>query len=968
MLKFEKGNIYYGFELQKIQNIKDINSCIYLFYHKKSGSRLIYMLNNDKNRVFFITFKTPPENHKGTAHIMEHSVLCGSKKYPVKDPFNELAKGSLNTYLNALTYADKTVYPIGSTNIYDFENLMNVYLDAVFNTLIYERKEIFLQEGWHYELNEDNTKLKYTGVVYNEMKGAFSDPERILSNVISKSLFKNSAYKYESGGDPEYITDLTYDEFLDFHKKYYHPSNSYIYLYGDMDIEKYLKKIDEEYLSKYNKIDIDNNIECDTFNEENNFSETYSAQSDDEGTYFAYNIVTGKSNDPIHMTAMNILSYILFETEGSTIKRKIIDSGIAEDVESWYDSSTYQTVLSIIGKNCDVTKKDEFKNIINSELERIVKDGIDKDILKSSINVFDFHAREENYGYKPKGLAYGLKILKSWLHGFDNFEIVESRSYIQKIRELSEEGYLESVIKECLINNNHKSMVVLLPEAGKQLKADKEIEQKLQNILNSMSKEDINNIIEENKSLREYQNKIETKEDLETIPVISIDQIAKEAEKINNKLIETKQSKVVFTPYNTNGILYTQIAFDTRSVPTHLISYGGLIASLMGRMGTKKYDFKRLPTEINMYTGDVSLSFDIFSRSDDDYTPTISLNGKVLEENTEKMFEIFEEIIFNTVFENKDDFRNIIKSEKLDMEDKILNSTHIISSIKSLSHFSENSAYNDKTSGMAYYEFLCDIEKRMEYEFDEIVKNIYETYKYIFNKENVIGALETEEKYVDKFINCFDKFTERLSDNTYEKLKPDFDYSINSEAIITNGKVVYDSKAFNYKKLGYEYSGYMSVLKNIINLEYLWNVVRIQGGAYGSSCQILRNGNIYLYSYRDPNVKETLYAFDNIGKFIENFDVDEREMKKYIIGTINSYDRPKSMSERADMSFAAYMCNISNEFRQKEREEILSANIENIVKYKELFNKIIENGSICVIGNELKIKENENIFEKITHM
>lgn len=967
MTNFKINEKYYGFILTAKEYIEDINSDVYLFNHEKSGARLIYVSNDDKNRVFFTTFKTPPENHKGTAHIMEHSVLCGSEKYRVKDPFNELAKGSLNTYLNALTYADKTVYPIGSTNEKDFENLMNVYIDAVFNPLIYERKEIFLQEGWHYEFNEDKTKLKYTGVVYNEMKGAFSDPERILAGTISESLFSNSPYKYESGGDPEYIPQLTYNEFIDFHKKYYHPSNSYIYLYGHMNIEKHLKYIDEEYLSKYEKTSCIPEIKEDNSYIKNNvYSDTYSAQSDDEGSYIAYNIVTGKSDNPLHTLSMDILSYILFETNDSAIKRKLVDSGIAEDIEGWYDSSTYETVLSIVGKNCDLKRKDEFKNIILSELKRISDEGIDRDVIKSSLNVFEFHMREENYGYKPKGLAYGLKAMKVWLHNENPFDGFYRWKYMDKIREESEKGYFENIIKDCLIDNEHSSLVVVSPEIGKQAEIDKKTDEKLDEILSKMSDDEKNQIIKENESLREYQNRTDTKQNLESIPVIEIDEIEKSIEKIDSRIIDTECGVLHFTPYDTNKIVYSQIVFDTRNVPENLIEYAGLLTDIMGKMGTKKYSFRKLPTEINMYTGDVSLSFDIYTRNKEDYTPVVSLNGKAIKDNMSKMFELFDEIVFNTVFDNKDDFKNVIKAEKLNLENKILNNAHMVSSIKALSHFADNSIYKDRTSGIAYYKFLCDIEKRIENDFDNIIENIKETYKHIFNKNNVIAAFETDEKYISEYKENFENFVSKLPDYKFDIVKYDFDKSINSEAFTTGGKIVYDAKATNYKDYGYTYSGDMNVLKTIINLEYLWNVVRVQGGAYGSGCQILKNGNVYCYSYRDPNIKETLDAFDNIGEFISNFNADEREMKKYIIGTINNFDRPKSMAERADISFAAYMCNISDDIRQKERDGILSADIEKIRSYGAMFDKIMKKSSICVIGNESKINENKNIFEKIT--
>ena len=956
----------YGFEVKKSEYIKDIDSNIYLFYHKKTNAKLIFVSNDDKNKVFFTSFKTPPENNKGIAHIMEHSVLCGSKKYKVKEPFNELMKGSLNTYLNAITYSDKTIYPVASTNDKDFENLFKVYIDAVFNPLIYEKKEIFLQEGWRYEFNEDLSKLNYTGIVYNEMKGAFSDHERILSNAISKSLFMTSPYRFESGGIPEDITDLSYEEFLDFHKKYYHPSNSYIYFYGNINIEKYLKYIDEEYLSQYDKIEFNNNILLEKeFIYDNYYEDTYSTQSDDDGTYIAFNFVLCNSNEVLKTNSINILSYILFENEDSIIKRKIVDSGIAEDVESWYDTSTYQTVLTVVGKNCDLNRKKEFKDIILYELNNIVKNGIDKDIIKASLNVVEFHICEENYGYKPKGLVYGLKLMKGLLYGYENFDLLEDKECINKIRNFTKNNYFEKLIEDIILNNKHTSLVVIKPEIGKQLKLDKEIEKKLENILLNMTEYEKNLIIKESKLLTEYQNRKEKNEDLESIPIIELDEIDKNIDKIEGNIVNTKNSILYFTPYNTNNIVYTQMSFNTSCVPKYLINYIGLLSDLMSKMGTKKYSFRKLPNQINMYTGEVSFSFDIYSRTKDNYIPSLTLNAKALFKNVDKLFEIIEEIVFNTIFDSKEEFKNILKVERLNLEDKILNNAHSVSSIKALSHFAENYAYNDNTSGINYYNFLCKIEEELELNFEQIIENIKNTYKYIFNKNNLICALTTQNEYLNDFISYFDKFVSLLPDKNYDKINYDFDCSIKSEAIITSGKVVYDAKAFNYSDLGYKYSGHMNVLRTIINLEYLWTNIRIKGGAYGAGCQISRNGNIYCYSYRDPNLLGTLNIFDNISKFIYELNINDREMRKYIIGTINNYDKPKSALEIAEISFSMYMCNITNELIQKERLEILSTNIDIIKKYCKMFEFIKCNGSICVIGNENKIEENKDIFQKI---
>lgn len=966
-MKLIKGNEYFGFELLDIDEISDINSVGYTFKHIKSGARLMYVKNDDDNKVFFISFKTPPENNCGTAHILEHSVLCGSKKYPVKDPFNELAKGSLNTYLNALTYSDKTMYPIASRNDKDFCNLMDVYLDAVLNPKIFEKKEIFMQEGWHYEMDNKDSLLSIKGVVYNEMKGALSDPDRILSNCISKSLFPSSIYRFESGGDPDYIPELTYEMFLDFYNKYYHTSNSYIYLYGNLDIYDRLKYLDSEYLSNYSDKKINSDISFEKkFSQPSYYEETYPVpieDSVDKGEYIALSSVVGKSTDMEMALAFDILNYILLGSNGSPLKQAITKLGMCEDAEGWFDSSAYEMVYSIVAKKADKNKIQIFKDTVINTLENLVKNGIDSRLIESSLNVWEFLMREEDYGFRPKGLVYGMKMMKGWLHGKNPSECLLIWKHFNRIKEQSLKGYFENIIKDYLINNVHSSFVDISPECGKQSGLDKKNKEKLAQIKNSMTEEEINKIISDTKALNEYQSTAENVEDLKSIPLLSIDEISKKADIINNKEINEFGCPILFTPLNTNNITYTQIIFDTKCVPCNLIPYIGLLSDILGKIDTKKFNYNELPTEINMYTGGIYLYCDAYLTKNG-YEPKLIIKGKSLTKHIDKMFDIFKEIIFNSCFDNYDNLKSIVKEVKLRNENLINNNGHVTAIRRSLSNLSEETKYKELTGGIDYYLFLCEVEKELSNNYEKVINDIQTVIKIIFNKVKVLGVVAGDEDSLVHFGKAFKEIYDKLNGNIYKNTILNYKQDL-SEAFTTAGKVQYVAKAGNFKDYGYKYSGKMNVLKIIVDLEYLWNKVRVKGGAYGSGCGMFRNGNIYAYSYRDPNIIETLNNFNDIHKLLENFNASERDMTKYILGAVNSIDRPKSNSEKADLSFRRYICNITYDIQQIERNELLGTRLEDIREYSNMFKKVMSIGNICVIGNEYKISESKDIFDSI---
>ena len=968
MIDFQIGKCYYGFCLKERAEINDIHSKGYLFEHIQSGARLFYVKNKDDNKVFFICFKTPPSDDCGTPHILEHSVLCGSKRYQAKDPFNELAKCSLNTYLNALTYADKTMYPIASRNEKDFMNMMDIYLDAVFYPRIYEKKEIFMQEGWHYVLENKNSPLTIKGVVYNEMKGALSDPESILSNTISKSLFPSTMYRFESGGNPENIPDLTYENFLKFHKTYYHPSNSYIYLYGDMEIERQLEWIDREYLSHFEKIQFDLEIPLEKiFSKIVLLEDTFSVNTEEEekrNTFLSYNVRIGKSTNPMLIFAFDVLNYILLETNASPLKKALIDLNIAEEVEGWFDSSSYDMVFSIVAKKSEKKNVNIFKEMIENTLREIVQNGIDKKLIEATLNRWEFYLKEEHFGSRPKGLTYGMKLMKSWLHGESPIKSLCHWEQFETIKSALKTDFFEKLIQNLILQNNNKSIVIVSPEKGKQSKIEYDFSKKMQKQKDNLSEIQIEELIKENTLLQDYQSEEESEEVIKQIPCLKIDEISKNADILPTQHISEKY-RMIFTPLETNGIIYSQLLFDISSVPEGLLSYVGLLASVMGKLDTRQYTFEQLPLEINFYTGGIGLSNDIYSVSKETCNCFITINGKVLEKNILKFFDIIKSILFETDFTKKENLKKIIKSEKVRLESYLQNAPHLVGVVRSMSHIAIGSKIKEEVSGIAFYHFLVKIEKEAEYNIDEIISKLQETYSYVFTKQNLFVAVSCEKSNFYNYKLEIQKIYDGLLNRPVEKQNYQFLFQDTKEGLISSSKVQYNIQSGNLMDYGYVYNGELAVLKTILDLEYLWNVVRVQGGAYGCYSRFLRNGSVYFYSYRDPSIDKTYFAYKNMAHFLKEFCKTNVDLTKYILGTINIVDKPFSNSEKADLAIARYLNGVTPEIQQKERNEILSTTSKKLQIYIPLLEKIVEKQNICTIGNRNMIYSQSQLFSQI---
>lgn len=963
MAEFKQNEIYFGFRLQKIEEINDIHSTAYLFSHEKSGARLLYLKNADHNKVFNVVFKTPPENDCGTPHILEHSVLCGSRKYEAKDPFNELAKGSLNTFLNAMTYADKTMYPVASCNEKDFHNLMDVYLDAVFFPKIYEKKEIFRQEGWRYLLNEEKNTLDVTGVVYNEMKGALSDPESLLSGAISRSIFGKTTYGYESGGLPAAIPDLTYESFLNFHRKYYHPSNAYFYLYGDMEPMACLQHISEDYLDGFEKSDalpVITETEC--VQKGKLLHETYPAAAEGEegGSFLAYSIKAGKCTDPERVMALQILSYILLETNASPLKTALLDAGICQETEGWFDSSTYEMVFSIIAKNADVKQADAFIRIIDAEWKRLAAEGLPVDLVKGALRKFDFLLREEDYGSTPKGLIYATRLMKRWLHGEDPCDSLRLLSVIERLKK--DEGYFERLLTEVFLHNEEKTYLVFTPEKGKAQKDAQAFAEKMAERRSAMTDADLAEIKEDAEKLEQFQTKADTPEILAQIPLLEISEIDKKPQPAPYNA--DTAAKFLHVPLESNGILYLKLMFDISAVPQELLPYTGLLTELLGKLDTEKYSFQTLATVKNQIFGDFSLHNNTYNSHAADYRAFVTVKEKLLKEDLDAAIAMTEEIFFHTKYDVVESMKKIVKSAKIKGENELLNQSHYFAIFYGGSNLFPALRIEDITSGIRYYRFLCEIDAQLEQDAAPVIAKLKKTADLLFTQRNLEVALGCEESERAVVQTKIDTFRQKLPAKEQKHFVYNFDLKPERAAFANAGGVLYNTTSFDYQKNGLAYHGKYQVLKTIINLEYLWNQVRVQGGAYGCGCQFMRSGFSYFYSYRDPRLTETYDIFKGLAQQIEHFDADKREMIKYILGTINTLDQPKTNMEQLNHAIGRFYKQLTDADFLQERTEILQTTAADIRDCADLL-RCVDCENVCSIGKEQKIKENENQFTRI---
>ena len=961
-----------AYEVLEQRRIEDIASDGYILRHKKSGARVCVISNDDDNKVFSIGFRTPPEDETGVPHIIEHTTLCGSDKFPVKDPFVELVKGSLNTFLNAMTYPDKTLYPVASYNEQDFKNLMDVYLDAVFHPNITKYQEIFMQEGWHYELESEDAPLTINGVVYNEMKGAYSSPDEVLQTAIAQALFPDNTYSKNSGGDPDHIPELTYEHYLDFYHKYYHPSNSYIYLYGDMDVKERLEWMDRAYLSAYESMEIDSNIPMQKPFDAMKFVETTFPITDDDpeenNTYLSYNMVIADVLDPTLYQAFTVLDYVLVSAPGAPVRQALIDAGIGQDVYGSYENEMLQPFFSIVAKNANKGDKDRFVRIIEDTLQNLVENGLNKDSLLAGINSEEFRFREADFGQFPKGLLYGLQCMESWL--FDDkkpFIHLECLDTFEYLRNQISTGYFEDLIRKYLLENKHGAVVVVAPQKGLNSAKEAALEKKLAEKKAAMSAEEIENLIAQTKHLHAYQEEPSPEEDLKKIPMLKREDMRKDAMPFDNCEDTIGEIPVVHHDISSNGIDYVTLMFECGDISQEDIAYLGVLRAVLGYVNTKHYSYAGLFNAINIYTGGISCGVSVYPKVNerDLVSVKFEVRIRVLEKNLEEAMKLVDEIVRSSDITDVKRLTELIAQVKSRLQVSLSSSGHTVAAMRALSYQSRYAFYQDATLGIEYYQHVVKLDEQIRTNPEGVVKKLQEMIGKVLVRKRLMVSFTADQKAFEAAKPVMETYLNRIAQGDAAGEQTKLELSRKNEGFTDASQIQYVARGGNFRDHGFTYRGSLKILKLIMSYEYLWINIRVKGGAYGCMSSFLRTGESYFVSYRDPNLGKTIDIYEHIPDYLRSFTADERDMTKYVIGTFGSLDTPMNPEAKGSRSMSAYLQELPFEQIQRERDEILHATPEDIRNLADLIAAVLEDDSLCVIGNENAIRAESGLFDSV---
>lgn len=947
--------------------IDEIQSTVTLLEHNKSGARVCTILNDDNNKVFSIAFRTPPINDTGLTHILEHSVLCGSKAFPVKDPFVELIKSSLNTFINAFTFPDKTAYPVASQNLKDFKNLMHVYMDAVFYPRIYSHEEIFKQEGWHYHLENISDPITINGVVYNEMKGAFSDPQTILYNKIEEALYPDTAYHFVSGGDPKYIPELSYEQFKNFHSKFYHPSNSYIIVYGNLDMEERLEWLDSAYLKDFDRIDFDTRLKVQApFDKPKYLSYNYPIEKGDDvsdKTFLTYNVVFDSYKDTKLMIAASTLVTALFDVPGAPLREALIDAKIGKDISSAFEDGVLQPSISIIAQNAKEEDESRFIEIIDRELEKIVKEGLDKESLLSLLNHQEFQAREKSFGPRfPQGLNIGLSVMSSWLYDDkDPFSFLEVLKYYKELKEDLYKGYFEDIITKYILKNNHKAYVKLSPSDKVNEEKEAELKNKLEDYKKSLTKEELEALVEATKKLKEYQSAEDSIEAKETLPKLALEDINPKPEELKLEVID-KEYKVLYSDYPTNGIAYVKEYFDISHMGEEDLLYAQLFVDTFKQLSTSKMTYKEINQHIQNDFGTLGCGITCLKHYETKEAKVYFYTSfSAIEENVASAFKMLYDLLEDTIYTDEKRLYEYLSQLKSNLDMSIVQRGHTVALTRAMSYIDEYSFNRDLVSGIAYNDFISGLVKDFDTKKEYIMNYLVSMRDKIFAKSNMIYGFTGNKELFDSLSPLFKEYYLKLKDkNSYEKVE--FVENNKNEAFTAPIDVNYVSRVGKFKD---KYHGGLLVLDNAMSMDYLWMQVRVHGGAYGCMMSIDPTGYIGFTSYRDPNIKRTNDVYQDSYKFVEEFNPSDEQLLKFKIGAIGNSESVMHVRDKADTARSFYLRGLSFEERCKNRSALLSVTKEEIKAFSKMFKEAMGEYHISCIGNTDKINEVKDMFKDI---
>lgn len=957
-----------GYTLLNTEYIQEIDSTVHLYEHDGTKAKILYMQNEDSHKTFGIAFRTPPHDSTGVPHIIEHSVLCGSRKFPLKDPFIELSKGSLNTYLNAMTYPDKTIYPISSQNDADFHNLMDVYLDAVFFPNIYNNDLILMQEGWRYHLEDANDPLEYKGVVYNEMKGAFSSPEEVGFRKIKEALFPDTTYHNESGGAPEAIVDLTYEDFLAFHKKYYHPSNSYIGLYGDMDITEVLGFIDQEYLSQFDYQPVDSKVEMQAPFDVPKEVDTYYSVAEDKPNqlYLSANWVVGETVDRELMVGLSILEYLLLETPASPLKKVLIKEGIGEDVFGAFQTHLKQPIFSVMAKNVGEENKERFYEVIDQALRTLVEEGIPKSLVEGALQVKEFELREGDFKGYSKGLLYYIGAMKSWIYDEDPNIYLRYEALIHAIQAKKDTRYFEELIEKYLLNNTHSVKMIIHPKVGLDAAIEEKVQQKLQAIKEAWTPEQIQACVEKTHKFNEMQKEPDSPEALLSIPLLKKEELDKEVMFPRYEVRQKEDIKYIVTPIFTNQIAYINYFINLEGIPDRSLPYLGMLVGMLSKLDTASYTYEDLSMAIDQHLG--GIEFHIQSMHDVKnpvaYKKMFVVKTKALIDELEEQVKLVHTIMNETLFEDRMRIREIIKEMKSMMEMSLSSEGHKIAYSMLLSSFSPAEAFDEATKGLSFYQAVCEMDVNWDEKQDEVIGNLKEAYHFFMNRKRYTMGLTVDEDRVEECIDCTYNALNQLEEDAIVDHDLKFEMRSMRMGLIYPGNVNYVAMGYNFKQLGFDYHGGMVLLKSILSMDYLWNEVRVKNGAYGCFADFRKSGNMFFVSYRDPNIEKTLDIYRQMPAYIASLDLSERELLQYLIGTISGMDFPYTASTEGYTAQIYALVGTKKEDIQSIRDDIFSVDNETLRSFAKPIEKVLEQNQYCVFGNTVSMEQNASLFDE----
>lgn len=949
-----------SYQLLQDTMIPELKTRARVFRHVKSGAELLSLENDDENKVFSINFRTPPIDSTGLPHIMEHAVLCGSQRFPVREPFVELLKGSMATFVNAMTFADKTCYPVASQNVQDFYNLIDVYMDAVLHPLI--TPYTLGQEGWHYELNNLDDAISYKGVVFNEMKGAYSSPDGLLSKHGPESLFPDHPYGLDSGGDPQVMPNLTYVQFKGFHDTYYHPSNARIYFYGNDDPDERLRLMDT-YLQDYTAIQVESAIPLPSLFPTPKLLEFPYDPGEEETAkaMLTVNWALTESRDPLLALGTTILGHILVGTPASPLRKALIDSGLGEDLAGDGLDNQYRLQLFSTGlKGIATENAARVEALILDTLQSLATQGIDPDTVAASVNTQEFRLRENNTGQFPRGLSLMLRTLTSWLYDGDPIERLAFEAPLKELKERLARGerYFEDLIKRYLLENTHHTTILLKPQQGYSQRMDEEERQRLDAIRQKMTQEELRAVLDQTRELKRQQEAPDTPQALATIPVLRLEDLERKSRVIQLEVSELEGCQVLKHDLFTNGIVYLDVGFNLRLLPQELLPYVPLFGRALVELGTDKEDFVRLSQRIGRSTGGIRPSALVSAaRNSDEGVSWLFLRGKSTILQTDELLAILRDILLNIKLDNRERFRQMVLEEKAENEARLVPMGHMLVNTRLRARFDQAGWVAEQMGGVEYLFFLRQLAEAVETDWPSVLKRLESLHRLLINRRAMLCnvTLAGEDGLV--FMSALKKLLSEIPATTPGLMEWMPEKLAVNEGFTIPAQVNYVGKGANLFNLGYDYHASLLVILKYLRTTWLWEKVRVQGGAYGGYCLFdYRSGVLTYLSYRDPNLLQTISNYDGTSQYLRELEINPSELTKAIIGTIGDLDTYLLPDAKGYTSMTRFLTGETDADRQMWREQVLATDAKDFYAFSDVLREVSETGSVVVLGSPVAIE------------